>query len=175
MKNELRKTAKELRAKINCPEKSIAIKNNLYKLQEFKEAKNILCYSSFGSEVQTANYYSDKTKNWYLPKIEGENIKVCPFCDEFELNKFGIKEPCKNSIENVEIIDMIIIPALCADKSGYRIGYGKGYYDRFLKSLKHNPIKVILEYDELVYNSVYPDEYDEKADYIITDKKIYKI
>ncbi len=175
MKNELRKTAKEIRAKINCIESSIAVKNNLYKLQEFKNSKNILCYFSFGSEVQTTNYFSDETKNWYLPKIEGENIKVCPYCDEFKLNKYGIKEPCNSPIADTKIIDMIIMPALCADKSGYRIGYGKGYYDRFLKTLKHKPVKVILEYEELIYNSVYPTEYDEKADYIVTDKKIYKI
>ncbi len=175
MKNELRKTAKELRAKINCSEKSIAIKNNLYKLKEFKEAKNILCYCSFGSEVKTTDYFSDKTKNWHLPKIEGKNITVCPYCDKLKENKYGIKEPANPPIKDLEIIDMIIMPALCADKSGYRIGYGKGYYDRFLKTLKHNPVKVILEYEELIYNSVYPNEYDEKADYIVTDEKIYKI
>ena len=70
---------------------------------------------------------------------------------------------------------MIIIPALAADKNGYRIGYGKGYYDRFLKTLKHNPVKVVLTYSDLLFDNIFPDEFDEKCNIIITDKEIYRI
>lgn len=154
-------------------------------MPEYKGSQNILSYYSFGSEADTREYFQDKTKNWYLPRIEGEELVICPYSinssSEFDKqvnylcqNKYKIFEPVAPCINDISIIDMILVPALCADINGYRIGYGKGYYDRLLKKF-NKAYKVILIFNELLNNCVYPENFDEKCDFIVTDKQIIKI
>ncbi len=175
MKNQLREFAKNTRKKLNIKELSNEIIKNFKSLDEYSRAKNICCYYSFKDEIYTHDLFNDRTKNWYMPKIEKDNLLICPYCkNKLKENIYKIKEPDTDFV-NREIIDLIIIPALAADKNGYRIGWGKGYYDRFLKTLKHNPIKIIFTYSDLFFDSIYPNSFDEKCDIIITEKEIYRI
>lgn len=174
MKKELRKCAKEKRATLDIDNLSSLIKEKLFSSQIYKNAKNIMCYYSFGSEVSTLEYFNDNSKNWYLPKIIDNDLLVCPYCSDFVENKYKICEPNSNPV-NETVIDMVIIPALAVDKNGYRIGYGKGYYDRFIKKLHNNVCKVVLIPSELLIDNIYPDSFDEKCDYIITEKNMLKI
>ena len=176
MKNQLRNIAKEKRKLISCSALNEKIKQNLFSLDVYKNAKNIMCYYSIGSEVSTLDFFLDKTKNWYLPRIQGNELLVCPYVDnQFRENKFKILEPTTSHIENLKSIDLVIVPALCADSNGYRIGYGKGFYDRFLKKLPNSCKKVVLVYSELFFDTVYPDFYDEKSDYVVTELNITKV
>ncbi|MCD7878990.1 MAG: hypothetical protein LUG16_03540, partial [Candidatus Gastranaerophilales bacterium] len=68
----------------------------------------------------------------------------------------------------------IIVPALCCDKNGYRIGYGKGFYDRFFKQNGSKQKRIILCFSDLIENNICPDSFDEKCDIIITESSIYK-
>ena len=171
MKNELRKKYKEYRNKLNTVLLSQKIKQNLLKLPEYIKAKNILAYYSFGSEVYTLDYFSDTDKNWFLPKIEGENLLVCKYEKEkLVQNKYKIYEPEGTYIENPKILDMVIIPAVAADKNGYRLGYGKGFYDRFLKNLNNSVKKVVLVYDDLFVSNIFPENHDVRCSIIVTDK-----
>ena len=174
MKKELRKWAKEKRSTLCVDVVSSEIKTKLFSSEVYKNAKNIMCYYSFGSEVSTLEYFSDNSKNWYLPKISDNDLLVCPYCSDFVENKYKINEPNSKPVDET-VIDMVIIPALVADKNGYRIGYGKGYYDRFLKKLSECVCKVVLVYSELLINDVHPDAFDEKCDYIVTEKNMLKI
>ena len=70
-------------------------------------------------------------------------------------------------------IDLIIVPALCCDKNGYRLGYGGGYYDRFLKDYKG--IKVVCLPKQLIFDTIYHEVHDIKMDYIITESRIIKV
>lgn len=174
MKKELRKIVKAKRDKIYSKEKSEKIRQNLFSSEIYKNSTNILCYYSIGSEVSTCKYFNDISKNWFLPRIDGENMLICPYSsDNLCKNKYNIPEPMSLPV-SIQDIDLIIIPALCADKKGYRIGYGKGYYDRFLKHKSQNAIKVVLTYSDLFIDDVFHDEFDERCDYVITEKGIYK-
>lgn len=176
MKNELRKKYKEYRNKLNTVLLSQKIKQNLLKLPEYIKAKNILAYYSFGSEVSTLDYFSDTDKNWFLPKIEGENLLVCKYEKEkLVQNQYKIYEPEGLSGENPKILDMVIIPAIAADKNGYRLGYGKGFYDRFLKNLDNSVKKVVLVYDDLFVSNIFPENHDVRCSIILTDKEVYRI
>ena len=176
MKQELRKIAKEKRNNIYCDVLNIRVIEKLCLSQIYKNAKNIMTYYSIGSEVSTVKLLNDATKNWYLPRIDGDNLLICPYSkNKFFENKYKILEPTTNPIDDLSIIDMVIIPAICADKNGYRIGYGKGYYDRFLKKLSPSCTKVILTFYVLFYDSVFPDTFDVCADYVVTDISMYKI
>lgn len=176
MKNELRKFAKEKRHHLDIETLSEKIIDKLINLDEYKNSKNILNYYSFGFEICTHKCFEDKTKNWFLPRINIDDLDICPFnCEKLTKNKYGILEPSTTPINDINLIDMIIIPSICSDRNGYRIGYGKGFYDRLLKKLNNDCIKVILTYSDFFFDNVYPDEYDEKGKIIITDKEIYKI
>ncbi len=174
MKNELRQKAKNIRKTLNTKVLSNLIYAKLITLPEYKKSKNICTYYSFRDEVITENYFEDKTKNWFIPKMDGENLAVCPYDEnKIEIHKYNIKEP-KTTPINPEIIDLIIVPALAADKNGYRIGYGKGYYDRLLKKIP-NTKKIIILFSDLLFDNIFPDSHDEKCDIIITDEKIHRI
>lgn len=177
MKSQLRKYAKEYRKNLNTKELSLKIYEQLINLNEYKKAKNICSYYSFGNEVCTDFYFQDTTKKWYLPRIDKEDLKICPYNKENMVinSSYKIPEPLTKEETNPEKIDMIIIPALAADKNGYRIGYGKGYYDRLLKSLPHHPLKIVLVYSDLLFENIYPESFDEKSNIIITDKEVYRI
>lgn len=174
MKNKLRQFAKEYRKTLDTKALGEKIYNKLLELSEYKAAKNVCCYYSFGEEVSTIKLFEDKRKNWFLPKIEGDNLLICPYDkNNLQYNKYKILEA--QTLPTLSNLDMIIIPALAADKKGYRIGYGKGYYDRLLKQINYPILKVILTYSDLLLATIYPDTFDEKCDIIITDKEIYKI
>ena len=176
MKKELRKRAKEIRKTLDIKALSLEIKEKVFSLPEFQKAKNVCCYYSFSDEVITTDYFEDKSKNWFVPKVEGDNLLICPF-DKNNLveNKYGILEPSTEPINNLSILDLIIIPALCVDKNGYRIGYGKGYYDRFLSQLKHNPVKLCLVFADLIVENSYPNKFDIKNNIITCNKSIFRI
>jgi 5-formyltetrahydrofolate cyclo-ligase len=89
------------------------------------------------------------------------------------VNRWGIPEPTNaESIDNLKI-DMVLVPLLAFDKSGHRVGYGKGFYDRFLKRCREDIIKVGLCLEPPV--AVIPDtnEFDITLSYCVTPKKVY--
>ena len=95
--------------------------------------------------------------------------------DELEIGKFGILEP-KNHLKKVFDFSkpaLCVVPGLCFDKNGFRVGYGGGYYDRFL--CKFKGLSAGLCYDKNVLKSIDFDEYDVSVDCLVTESGIKKI
>ena len=157
--------------------------NKLINLDLYKEAKNIFIYLSFGSEIDTKPIIDralEEGKEVYIPKVykvnrEMKAIRLNSFND-LEENSMGILEPKDdtNCIEK-ENIDLIIVPGAVFDLEGNRIGYGGGYYDRFLSNIKDKRNKVVLAYDLQIVDNIKAEEHDIKVDYIITNSRINKI
>lgn len=150
--------------------------------QKFLSAKNIMIYNSFSSEVITDNIINHAIKNGksvFLPKcVPHTNIMhaVRYFAnDSFDKNEYGISEPKNHLIYN-GIIDLIIVPGIAFDKYGARIGFGKGYYDKYIGSLNVFPYLIALAFDEQISNEKIPtEEQDIFMNEIITDKHDYII
>ena len=88
-------------------------------------------------------------------------------------NQYGIPEP-EGGIEiRPEQLDMVLVPLLAFDLQGNRIGYGKGFYDRFLSQCKKDCIKIGLSLEEPVLEKIETSEYDVSLDHCITFEKIY--
>lgn len=88
--------------------------------------------------------------------------------------KYNIQEPVRKCSDSALNLDIVFIPAVCADKSGYRIGYGKGYYDRFLGKLHEKTKTAIVIYEELLCEKIPAENFDRKANFVITPEKIIK-
>lgn len=93
--------------------------------------------------------------------------------DELQIDRFGIPEPVTHTEVNLTEIDAVITPLLAFDKEGHRLGYGKGFYDRFFASFKQNVVKIGVSYFSALEGKLPSEENDIALDYCITPKKIY--
>lgn len=114
-----------------------------------------------------------------IPKIIPESFEIENFLlDEKKLvvNPWGILEPSGENQEKIEQkeIDLVIIPLLVFDKNGNRVGYGKGFYDRFLQQCNPKILKIGVCLEEAIETIEDVDEFDIKMDFCITPDKIYR-
>lgn len=173
MKKEfLRKKYKEKRDNIkNKVTKDNLIYQKVINNKDILSSKTLLIYISINSEVDTIkiiNYFLN-TKNIAIPKIIDNDMFFCYVTNLNELTpgKYNIPEPTNENIVTDFDNAICIVPGICYDKENYRVGYGKGYYDRFLSK---NKIKTIgLCYKECMIEKIDNDKYDYKIDEVITD------
>ncbi len=148
------------------------IQYRLLTLDKFREAEVIGAYYSIGSEVNTSKIleFALEYKVLALPMVD-EEIKFVRVNNLKELVKgrYDIMEPRGEIIEP----DLILVPAIAFDEQGYRIGYGKGYYDKYLS--KHDCYSIGLAYDFQVLESIPHDSHDIRVNMIITDKRVISI
>jgi 5-formyltetrahydrofolate cyclo-ligase len=98
---------------------------------------------------------------------------VCPEDAAFEENDFYVPEPVGGDSIDPQIIDLVLVPLLAFDKKGYRVGYGKGFYDRFLLQCKERCIKIGLSYFDPLDRIEDANEFDVPLDFCITPQKVY--
>lgn len=173
MKKEfLRKKYKEKRDNIkNKVTKDNLIYQKVINNKDILSSKTLLIYISINSEVDTTKIINCflNTKNIAVPKIIDNNMYFCYVTNLNDLTpgKYNIPEPTNENIVTDFDNAICIVPGICYDKKNYRVGYGKGYYDRFLSK---NKIKTIgLCYKECMIEKIDNDKYDYKIDEVITD------
>lgn len=170
-KNELRIWAKNIRKYLPIKDISVQLVNLIRKNEVYVNAKNIMLYYPTEYEVDLRELFNDD-KNFYLPKVYGKNLLICPYSSKpdntTDLKKscYGIFEPCSSPV-NPNILDLVIIPALMCDKEGYRLGYGGGFYDRFISKYGQNFKTICPISKELCTYNLPHDEYDKKIDIVI--------
>lgn len=158
---------------------SILICDKLIKLDPIKQATTILLYHSFRGEVSTdelARWAWQQKKQVVYPKADPKTCTMDGFevhdFDELVSGAYGIKEPVGDGERYVagEKIDVAIIPAVGFDYHGYRIGYGAGYYDRFLGLYPHI-IRIGIAYPQQIVEDVFAEFHDQKMDILITSEQ----
>ena len=164
----LRKELLSLRKALSPAELTVDLLNS-YK--EFRKAKTVFCYVSYNGEVETLNLLSDiaRIKTLVVPYCTddaGNMIAVkINSTDDLKKGMYGILEP-KNPVPfPKEAIDFAIVPGVAFSKDGYRLGYGKGYYDRFLSDI--TPYKLGVCKKELLLEKLPTNEFDIKMDNIL--------
>lgn len=122
-------------------------------------------------------YFKNPEQQLFYPVInETDDCMVSIIVNDdtlFKKNKYGIDEPQDGLDMFPEEIDMILVPLLAFDRFGNRVGYGKGYYDKFLKECRHDVLKVGFSYFEPVEAIDDVNAMDVKLDYCITPSGIY--
>lgn len=156
------------------------IVTRLMRIEEIRKASTLMVYLSFGSEVLT-----DDLIRWCW----GEGKRICvPFCrpasremtacridgfDELETGRYGIRAPKEGFLRPVEggQIDVILVPALAFDRRGYRVGYGGGYYDRFLPTAPQ-AAKIGVVFSSQIIDEIPVDLHDLPVDVIVTEREV---
>ncbi len=139
----------------------------------FGRYDSFLVYRSFSAEAGTEkliSYLLSAGKTVYLPRVEGKEMAAVPFSARTKVNAFGIEEPEGESVSLDP--DVTVLPLLAVDKAGNRVGYGGGYYDKYLA--RHQTIKIAYGYDFQVVDGVRKEKYDVAADWIVTDKRLIR-
>lgn len=159
------------------------ILNKFYETQYYKKAEKIFIYISYASEINTKeiiNKALKDNKKIYVPRTEFKTRHMdaveIKSLDNLEESSYGILEPSKE-VPNIDPneLDLIVVPGVAFDKSGGRMGYGAGFYDRYFKKIKKENInkivKLALAYEVQMLDKVPMNEQDVPVDYIITENE----
>ncbi|MEM3007091.1 MAG: 5-formyltetrahydrofolate cyclo-ligase [Candidatus Nitrosotenuis sp.] len=150
------------------------IQKNLKNIQDYHVAKTIAAYYSIGSEVRTHDILQDilsTGKTLALPRVEDDHLVFCNVSrfEDLEKGEFGIMEP-KQNCSQLSKFDVILVPAIAMTKDGQRLGYGRGFYDRFLADKKSTTIA--LTYSKFVVKNIPFSENDIRVRWVVTEDKI---
>ena len=150
-------------------------KLNIWKLKHYHIFISILKYNELNTS-SIINKLKSEQKIIIVPKISNNELVHIAINDEteFGLNEYGIKEPNDGNHFIIENLDIIFIPLLAFDIEGHRVGYGKGYYDRFLKLTNNSTLKIGLSFFDPINKILDIDDNDVKLDYCVTPKQVHK-
>lgn len=183
-KKELRLHYKNLRQALSSDEiedKSLAIANKLLTMDIWNKTYfHLFLTMEEQREVHTEfilNILAGKDKEVIVSRSDFEQMKMIHFLltDNTRLakNQYGIPEP----VEGIEVpsnkIDVVFVPLLAFDANGQRVGYGKGFYDRFLNECKPDIITIGLSFFEAEEELIDINDTDVALDYCVTPEKVY--
>ncbi|MDD2799719.1 MAG: 5-formyltetrahydrofolate cyclo-ligase [Bacteroidales bacterium] len=154
--------------------KSLQIISKLENSIEFKTAQHILAYHSLPFEVVTSDAIErwNLTKTVYLPTVVGDQLKIKKYSGKESLTKgsFDVWEPVGEIISNLDTIDLVIIPGVAFDRNKRRIGYGKGFYDKFLPQLKAKKVGICFDFQ--LFEQIPTNDFDQLVDLLFTEQQI---
>lgn len=167
---------RELKRQLSPEEKlrrSEGIMARVERLPEFREAKVVLLYWSMADEVQTHTF----VERWYrekvllLPCVDGDDLRLRQYTGPECLvagEQFGIGEPTGPEYKELEKVELIIVPGVAFDRRNNRMGRGRGFYDRLLKSTP-NAKKIGVAYDFQMLDEIPVEEHDVKMDEVLSE------
>lgn len=179
-KNEARAVVKKLRAGMAESElilKSRNVIEKLKQLEEFINADNIFVYVSYNNEVDTKEFIADCLelgKNVFVPKVNGREMRFHKIysLDELHVGSFGILEPANDYLDQWnDLSGFMVMPGVAFDKKLNRVGYGGGYYDRYLSS-HLNIKKAAVCFDFQLVDNIEAEEHDLKPDILVSENYI---
>ena len=177
VKKQLRKILLSQRRQIPYAiwqQKSIELCYCLTNWQIFQQAQNILAFTSFRQEPNlSALWQKFPSKNWGFSRcvekqLVWHQVAIADFNNNIRSGAFGILEPRHDlPLMDLEKIDLILIPAVACDRQGYRLGYGGGFYDRWLPN--STGVKAGIIFDEFYLDTLPSDIWDVPLNAIVTE------
>lgn len=185
LKKRLRQECLEKRSGLSqdeVREKSERIMARLFELDEFKKANFIMFYVDFKNEVMTQDAIAKALsmgKRVAVPKtVKDEGLWAIEIksLDDLSAGALGILEPTKleNRVDPEEL-DLVIVPGVAFDRKGHRLGFGAGYYDRFLPKLRPGVKKIAVAFEVQLVDSVPAEEHDIRMDAILTEEQLISL
>lgn len=184
-KQHLRAECKEKRRVLSETEKARLdrkITNKFLNLFQYREAQTLLCYVSTEIEVDTFQILRralEDGKTVAVPRcVDGTremDFYILTDLKQLSVGAFGVLEP--NSAQCEKLTDLsdglCVVPALCYDLNGFRLGYGKGYYDRFLSRFAGNTVGLV--YENCLCGSLPHGKFDRRIEKIVTENRVINI
>lgn len=161
-------------------QKDFTISRKISRLKEFISAQNILFYMPIHGEVSLLSLFekNKNTKIFILPKVNEKSKTLSLYAinelKELTNGSYNIPEPTiKHKEIKDENIDLVLVPGVVFSKDGHRIGFGKGYYDRLLKTLKCP--KIGIAYDFQIVENILGEPHDVPMDIIVSENQFIKV
>lgn len=186
MKKDFRKQVIESRKNKDSEFISInsqIITEKLLSMDCIQQASTIMLYLDFNNEVKTDQLITkliSLRKTVTSPVTIKDERKLIPYeitnlKEGINIGAYGIREPNKDISNEIDVknIDVLIVPAVAYDKNCYRLGYGGGYYDRFIEHLRDDAITIGIAFDLQLFDSIPKEEHDAQLNYIITESSTY--
>jgi 5-formyltetrahydrofolate cyclo-ligase len=176
-KRALRREARALRDGLSSGERermSEEVAGKVLALPAVADATTVMAFSSFGSEVDTGPIIGRLERDGRrvaLPRVEGRDIVAVAYRsgDRVRPTSFGATEPAGGEKVAPEEIDVVIVPGLAFDRSGHRVGYGRGFYDRFLAGLRPDALTIGICFSIQLVNEVPHGRGDRPVDLVMTE------
>lgn len=157
-------------------ERSAAAAGRLLGVAALAEAPTILVFASFGSEISTTDIVDrlvSAGRRVLLPYLAGPDMRVAEFRpgDRLVETDYGPREPPSRLAVDPAEVDAVVVPGLAFDRQGHRLGYGGGYFDRFLALVSTRAHRVGLCFDEQLVDDVPHGPSDQRVDLVVTDRQ----
>lgn len=187
--NRLRERKKALRTRIRAERDALPaaerargsrkIAGLLFGLTGLREARTVMVFSSFGSEVDTGPIIERLTaegRHVALPRVEGREMVAAAHSPGDPLTRapFGAMEPTDSPAIDPAEIDVVLTPGLAFDRRGYRVGYGGGFYDHFLRKTRPQALRVGICFALQLVDEVPNGKKDRRVDVIVTDAEVIR-
>jgi 5-formyltetrahydrofolate cyclo-ligase len=160
-------------------ERSRRIVDRLLGLPEVAAAHTVLAFWSFGSEVDTSGLLErlhGSGRRVVLPRIEGAELVAAAYApgDPVSPTPFGAGEPMGPEVVHPEEVDVVITPGVAFDRTGRRVGYGGGYYDRLLGRLRPGVAAIAIAFALQIVDEVPEGRADRRVDVIVTEEEVVR-
>lgn len=178
-KKEARKVYRELRKNISMADREEASKNiskRIVELIEKEDYKRVLMYAALPEEVNLDAVFDclNGEVEFYFPRVNEEEMEFyrATSLKELETGNFGVREP-KTECAKIQYDEdkyLMLVPGMAFDKNGYRLGYGKGYYDKYLATNEQQKINTIgICFNKCMVEELPHDEYDIKVEKVFCE------
>lgn len=188
LKSELRKIYTAKRKSLSSEERAEKSQNialQFFQNFDLSSVKFLHCFIAIEkfNEIDTSLIFGEVWRRFpqietLVPRVnyetgEIENLKFSPET-LLAQNAWGISEPVESEIVEAKAIDLVLVPLLCFDERGFRVGYGKGFYDKFLRKCRADVLKIGLSYFPPIEEISDTHDFDVKLDFCIEPEKIWK-
>lgn len=144
----------------------------------FQQAQTLGLYSAIRHEVATDRVCAialRRAKQLHYPRVVGDDLHFCQIAaaDELHPGSFGVSEPVAGAAcIAMEDLDLLVVPGVAFDAYGHRLGYGKGFYDRYLATRPSSLVTVGFAFEFQLFERLPVEVHDQPLDYIVTESRV---
>jgi len=162
-----------------CLEWSLRAQQRLCDTPEFSAAQTLALYCPIRNEVFTERIYAaarEAGKRVIYPRMRGETLEFVRVDTLQALvpGRMGVLEPAAGEAMTPHVLDLMVLPGVGFDQDGHRLGYGRGFYDRYLGSLSRRPLLAGLGFEAQVVDRLPRDPHDVRLDLLVTEMHVWR-
>lgn len=159
-----------------CRQLSFRAQQQLINSDVFQQAGSVALYSSINNEVHTDLLFVEakaQGKRVCYPRVRGETLDFMQVetLDDLGRGSFGVAEPLIGIDCRIEELDLVVVPGVAFDRLGFRLGYGKGFYDRELSRVSAAALSVGLCYDFQLCEPLPVEDHDRPVGFLVTESQ----